>query len=76
MDVGDIRFYKERLRVLDEIERQGQRTLTINERWQKLNALAGLGRVLGWKEDNSDLEIVRARWVKLKEHYEKTLDQG
>ena len=76
MEVGDVRFYKERLKALDEIERLGQRALTMNERWQKLNALAGLGRILGWKEDESELEIVRARWIKLKDHYEKTVKQN
>jgi hypothetical protein len=71
MDVGDTRMYLERLETLDAIEQQGLRDLTMKERWQKLNVLAGLGRVLGWKEDDSELEIVRARWVKLKEHHEK-----
>jgi hypothetical protein len=75
MEVGDIRFYKERLEALEEIERQGQRALTPEERWQKLNALFGLGRALGLKEED-DIEIVRARWVKIKEHYEKTIGQG
>ncbi|MEW6403632.1 MAG: hypothetical protein AB1649_17695 [Chloroflexota bacterium] len=41
----------------------------MEENWQKLNALFGLGKALGWKEDDSDLEIVRARWVRLKELY-------
>jgi hypothetical protein len=70
MEVGDIRFYKKRLKALDGVEQL--RALTLAENWRKLNALAGLGRILGWKEDNSELELVRARWVKLKENYEKT----
>ena len=74
MDVGDIRLYVERLKTLDEVEQL--RALTLKENWQKLNALAGLGRILGWKEDNSDLELVRARWVKLKDHYKNTKKQG
>ena len=70
MDADNVRLYKERLKALEEIEAKEGRALTMKENWQKLNALYGLGKALGWKEDDSDLEIVRARWVKLKEFYE------
>jgi hypothetical protein len=70
MEVGDIRFYTERLKALEEISTKEHRALTMDENWLKLNALYGLGKALGWEEDDRDLEIVRARWVKLKELYE------
>ena len=70
MEVDKVHAYKERLKAPEEIEAKEGRALTIQENWQKLNALYGLGKALGWKEDDSDLEIVRARWVKLKELYE------
>jgi hypothetical protein len=76
MELGDIRLYLDCLKSLDDIERQELRDLTMEERWQKLNALVGLGRILGWKEDDNEIEIVRARWVKLKEHYENTIKQS
>ena len=61
MDVGDIRFYKERLQAFDEIEAREQRALTMEENWQKLNILFGLGKALGWKEEDDEIEDVRAR---------------
>jgi hypothetical protein len=70
MDVGNIRFYIERLKALEEVSTKEHRVLSVEENWQKLNALYGLGKALGWEEADRDLEIVRARWVKLKELYE------
>ena len=70
MDVGDIRISKERLKSLDEIETKEQRALTMEENWEKLNVLFVLGKALGWKEDDIEVEIVRARWVRIKELYE------
>jgi len=70
MEVGDIHFYKERWKAVEEIERQELRAMTLEEHWQKLNALARYGKALGFKDNEDDVEIVRTRWVKIKELYE------
>jgi len=45
-------------------------------RWILLNDLARLGRELGLHVDNSDKLIVYERWAKIKDTYEKGLQDG
>ncbi len=68
MEVGDIRFYKERWKAVEEIERQELRQLSVEDRWQQINWLWGMGMALGFsfEPDESELEIYE-RWAKLKE---------
>ena len=76
MEVGDIRFYKERWKAVEEIERQELRAMSLEEHWRKLNAIVRFAIETGMKvveEDDDDVEAVRARWVTIKERYEESL---
>ncbi len=67
MDVGDIRFYKERWKAVEEIERRELRAASIQDNWRHLNAIIGRGLALGLKRGNDDGEMqVFERWAKLK----------
>ena len=39
MEVGDIHFYKERWKAVEEIERQELRAMTPEESWRQINWL-------------------------------------
>ena len=71
MDKQLLRDYRERYRVVAEREQQEQMTATITERWQQLNALWSLAVGLGLTPSSEDVDLVRQRWVKLKERYER-----
>ena len=71
MDVGDIRFYKERWKAVEEIERQELRAMTLEEHWRKLNAIVRFAIESGMKRDGDDGEMeVILRWAKIKAQYE------
>jgi len=71
MDVGDIRFYKERWKAVEEIERQELRAMTLEERWRKLNAIVRFAIETGMQRDEDDGEMeVFLRWAKIKALYE------
>ena len=71
MEVGDIRFYKERWKAVEEIERQELRAMTLEEHWRKLNAIARFAIETGMKRDEDDGEMeVFLRWAKIKALYE------
>ena len=70
MDVGDIKFYKERWKAVEEIERQELRALTMEQRWQKINALFQFAMETGMKWSNDgEIEVIQ-RWAVIKEKYE------
>jgi hypothetical protein len=71
MDVGDIRFYKERWKAVEEIERQELRAMTLEDHWRKLNAIVRFAIEMGMKREDDDGEMeVFLRWAKIKERYE------
>jgi hypothetical protein len=71
MEVGDIRFYKERWKAVEEIERQELRAMTLEEHWRKLNAIVRFAIEMGMKRDDDDGEMeVFLRWAKIKTQYE------
>ena len=68
MDSRLIREYRARYQAVAEIELQEQRSATLLERWQQLNALWRLGAELNlpestWERDESG---VYQRWARLK----------
>jgi hypothetical protein len=71
MEVGDIRFYKERWKAVEEIERQELRAMSLEEHWRQINWLWGMGMALGFsfEPDESELEVYK-RWAKIKALYE------
>lgn len=71
MDVGDVRFYKKRWKAVEEIERQELRAMTLEEHWQKLNAIARFAIEMGIKREDDDGEMeLFLRWAKIKAQYE------
>ena len=71
MEVGDVRFYVERWKAVEEIERQELRAMTLEEHWRKLNAIARFAIETGMKREGDDGEMkVFLRWAKIKERYE------
>ena len=68
MDVGDIRYYIERWKAVEEIERQELRSASMELRWQQINAIWRLAKGLGYsfEPDSSEIEVYQ-RWAKLKE---------
>jgi len=68
MDIGDIRFYVERWKAVEEIERQELRSASIELRWKQINAIWRLAKELGYsfEPDESEIEVYQ-RWAKLKE---------
>ncbi len=68
MDVGDIRFYVERWKAVEEIERQELRSATMEQRWKQINLIWRLAKGLGlsFEPDESEMEVFR-RWAKIKE---------
>jgi len=71
MDTGDIRFYKERWKAVEEIERQELRAMSVEEHWRKLNAIVRFAIETGMQQDKDESEMeVFLRWAKLKVQYE------
>ncbi len=71
MEVGDIRFYKERWKAVEEIEQQELRAMTAEQHWQKLNAIVRFGIETGMEQDKDNEEMeVFLRWAALKAQYE------
>jgi len=68
MEVGDIRFYRERWKAVEEIERQELRAMSLEERWRKLNALMRFAQEMAIKraEDDEGEREVFSRWAKIK----------
>ena len=67
MDAGDIKFYRERWKAVEEIERQELIALSMEQRWQQINALARFAIEMGMKrnDDDGEMEVFRL-WAKLK----------
>ena len=71
MEVGDIRLYKARWKAVEEIKQQELRAMTLEEHWQKLNAIARFAIELGMEKEQDDSEMeVFLRWAVLKMRYE------
>ena len=71
MEVGNIRLYKARWKAVEEIEQQELRAMTLEEHWQKLNAIARFAIETGMekRQDEGEMEVF-LRWAELKTRYE------
>jgi hypothetical protein len=63
--------FRQRWQAVAEIEAEEQREATIELRWRQLNAIWGLAHGLGLPTPERDEEVVRQRWIKLKEIWEQ-----
>ena len=71
MEVGDIRLYKDCWKVVEEIERQELRAMTLEEHWRKLNAIVRFAIETGMQNDRDGSEMkVFLRWAEIKARYE------
>ncbi|MFH2101798.1 MAG: hypothetical protein ABIJ39_00370 [Chloroflexota bacterium] len=63
----DIRFYRERWKAVEEIERQELRAMPIEMHWKQINSLArfAIENGLTRGDDDSEMEVF-LRWAKLK----------
>jgi hypothetical protein len=63
----DLRRYVEGWEAVEKIEAEEQRSTTIEQRWNQLNAVRALGVILGFtKPDSGELEVYEI-WGRLKE---------
>lgn len=71
MEVGDIRWYKDRWKAVEAVEQQELRAMTLEEHWRKLNAIARFAIEMGMEKehDNGEMEVFW-RWAELKARYE------
>lgn len=71
MNVGDIRFYKERWKAVEDIKRQELRAMTLEDHWRQLNAIARFAIETGMEKEKEDGEMkVILRWAEIKTQYE------
>ncbi len=72
MNKDEIRFHlRGRWKAVEEIERQELRAMSLDEHWQKLNAIVRFAIETGMKRSDDDGEMeVFQRWAKLKALYE------
>lgn len=63
----DIKFYRDRWKAVEEIERQELRAMSIEKHWKQINNLVrfAIENGLTRGEDNNEMEI-HLRWVKLR----------
>lgn len=56
--------FRDRWRLVEEIETQEQQSATIAERWQQLNTIFGIGKSLGilGSDDPEEELVIRKRW--------------
>ena len=68
MNAEDTRFLlRDRWKAVQEIERQQLRALSLDQHWQKLNAIVRFAIETGMKQDDDDNEMeVFMLWAKLK----------
>ena len=71
IDKEALKAYRKRWEAVAEVEAAEKRHATIEQRWQKLNAMLQLAISLGLYEKmrNPNVNDVRNRWIKLKANY-------
>lgn len=70
MDVQRAKEFRDRWQAVAAIEAEEQKTASMALRWQQLNAIwrLAIGLGLSMSEQDKQVEVVRQRWVKLKEN--------
>lgn len=66
-----MRAYQRRWQAVEHIEILERQTVTIGERWRKVNALLGMAGALGLRTDNDETAInqIHERWNRLRAIY-------
>lgn len=70
MEVGDIKFYVERWKAVEEIEREELRASTVKQNWKRLNSIVRRAKRLRLRrgDDDGETEVFQV-WLKLRNHY-------
>jgi len=68
MDMKDeMKFYRQRWKAVEEVERQELRAMSVEEHWKQINALARFAIENGLTRGDDDGEMeVFLRWAKLR----------
>ena len=74
MDKTQARIFRQRWRAVQEIQQIEIRSLTLEQRWQQLNAAFRLGKGMHLPAGHSDEILVYQRWAKLKEQFAEALE--
>jgi len=63
----DIKFYRDRWKAVEEIERQELRAMSVEKHWKQINSLIRFALENGWTrgEDQGEMDVI-LRWAKLK----------
>jgi hypothetical protein len=63
----DLKFYRERWKAVEEIERQELRAMSVEKHWKQINNLIrfAIENGLTRRDDDGEMEVFR-RWAKLK----------
>jgi len=70
MNSEDVRFYRDRWKAVQEVERRELRTLTTEKRWKQINELARFAREHSLtRGDDGEMDVF-LRWAKIKERHE------
>jgi hypothetical protein len=66
-----LRAYRSRWQAVEQMEMLERQTVTIGERWRKVNSLLGMAGALGLRADNDDVATnqTRERWNRLRALY-------
>jgi len=67
----EMRIYKARWEALDAVRREELKAATYEDRWLKLNYAYGLGKALGFKQDQTSEMEIYLRWAKIKDRLVK-----
>jgi len=67
----EMRIYKARWEALDAVRNEELKAATYEDRWLKLNFAYGLGKALGFKQDQTSEMEIYLRWAKIKDRLVK-----
>jgi hypothetical protein len=71
MDKTQAQHFRNRWQAVAQIEQEEAHQATLEQRWQKLNAIYGLSQGLNLNPSPTGEMEVYQRWAKLKEKYQK-----
>jgi hypothetical protein len=63
----DMQAYQARWKAVDAIQKQEQRTASLELRWRQLNAIFAIAKALDWLQPDPSEAEVHQRWAMLKE---------
>ena len=71
MSRAEAKLFKERWKLVNETINEEIRDTPVEMKLQQLAILFAFGQTMGWTENQTEVELVRNRWLLLKEKMEK-----